>query len=126
MYPISVFGAFIMTLSFLAYGIGSVTLERFKIVGTVVLIFFSIGVLFESTAIVMMYIGSDGAIFGPHGLVGIFALLIMLVNTAWVWFVFLKKGIDAPVNKALLHYTKTAYFVWVVAYLSGIIILIWV
>ena len=126
MNPIAVVGAFVMTLSFLAYGIGSVTLERFKIVGSIVLIFFSVGILFETTAIVMMYIGSDASLMGLHGLIGIFAFLIMLVNTAWVWGVYVKKGIDASVNTALLHYTKTAYFLWVLAYLTGIIVLIWI
>ncbi len=126
MNPISVVGALIMTLSFLAYGIGSVTLERFKIVGIVVLIFFSTGLLFETSAIIMMYIGSDGKIGGLHGLVGIFAFLLMAVNAAWVWSVYVRKGIDANVSTALLHYTKTAYFIWVLAYLAGIVALIWI
>ena len=125
MNPVSVVGAFIMTLSFLAFGIGSVTLERFKMVGTIVLVFFSLGIFFECTAILLMYIGSTGTIYGLHALIGIFALLIMLVNTVWVWRVYIKKGIDARVSKSLLQYTKTAYFIWVMAYLAGIILLIW-
>jgi hypothetical protein len=126
MNPISVVGALVMTLSFLAYGIGSVTLERFKIVGSIVLIFFSLGLLFETSAIVLMYIGSDGKFGGMHSLVGVFAFLLMAVNTTWVWSVYVRKGIDANVNTALLHYTKTAYFIWVLAYLAGIVVLIWI
>lgn len=125
MNPVSVVGAFIMTLSFLAFGIGSVTLERFKMVGIIVLVFFGLGIFFECTAILMMYIGPTGKINGLHALVGIFALLIMLVNTVWVWWMYIKKGIDARVSKSLLQYTKTAYFIWVMAYLAGIILLIW-
>jgi len=125
MNPISVIGAFVMTFSFLAYGIGSVTIERFRIVGSVVLIFMSLGILFETVAFSMVFLGANELISGLRGVVGTFAFLIMLVNAAWVWIVYFKKGIDAPVNTALLHYTKTAYFVWVMAYLAGIVILIW-
>lgn len=124
--PISVVGALIMTLSFLAYGIGSVTLERFRIVGILVLVFFSLGFFFETSAIVLMTIGADGEIDGLHVPIGIFAFLLMLVNTIWVWGVYLKKGVDADVNKALLYYTKTAYFIWVLAYFANIVVLIWI
>lgn len=124
MNPISVIGAFVMTFSFLAYGIGSVTVERFRIVGSVVLIFMSVGIVFETAAFLMVYLGANELISGLRGLVGASAFLIMLANVVWVWLVYFKKGIDAPVSTALLHYTKTAYFVWVLAYLAGIVILI--
>lgn len=125
MNPFSVIGAFVMTFSFLAYGIGSVTLERFRIVGSVVLIFMSVGLVFEAAAFSMVYLGANELISGLRGVVGMSAFFIMLVNVVWVWVVYFKKGLDTPVNTALLHYTKTAYFVWVAAYLAGIIILIW-
>lgn len=125
MNPISVIGAFVMTLAFLAYGIGSVTLERFRIVGSVVLIFFSLGILFESAAILMMIIGSNGSITVLHAIIGAIAFALMFVNSVWAWFVYLSMGIDAHVNTWLLNYTKTAFFLWVMAYLSGILLLIW-
>ncbi len=125
MNPLAVIGAFVMTLAFLAYGIGSVTLERFRIVGSVVLIFLSLGVLFESAAILMMIIGSKGAIGPLHGIIGGVAFALMFANTMWAWIVYLSMGIDAHVNTWLLNYTKAAFFLWVMAYLSGIVLLIW-
>jgi hypothetical protein len=125
MNPISVIGAFVMTFAFLAYGIGSVTLERFRIVGSVVLIFLSLGVLFESIAILMMIVGSNGSITIMNGIVGALAFLLMLVNTGWAWMVYLTGGIDSPVNIWLVNYTKTAFFLWVLAYFTGIVFLIW-
>ena len=123
--PISVIGAFIMTLAFLAYGLGSITLERFRIVGNIVLVFMTLGFLFEVTAIVLMILGSDSSGFSLHMLVGAFAFLLLLVNSGWSWLVYIRNGIDASVSKPLLIYTKAAYFLWVVAYLSGIVFLIW-
>lgn len=129
MSPVAVLGAFVMTLSFLAYGIGSITLERFKIVSSVVLIFFSVGLLFEISAIVMMSLGSSGlvrSISGLHSIIGSFALFMMLVNTVWVWSAYVNEGIDAKASSLLVSYTKVAYFIWVAAYLFGIIVLIWI
>ncbi len=123
--PISVIGAFVMTLAFLAYGIGSVTLERFRIVGSVVLIFLSLGVLFESIAIILMIIGANGSASPLHGIIGGFAFALMLVNTAWAWILYLTMGFEAQVNRWFLNYTKTAFLLWVLAYLSGILLLIW-
>ncbi|WP_167606958.1 hypothetical protein [Maribellus sediminis] len=123
--PVSVIGAFIMTLAFLAYGLGSITLERFRIVGNVVLVFMTLGIIFETTAIILMMLGSGSAEFNLHMVVGAFAFILLLVNSSWSWLVYIRYGIDASVSKSLLTYTKTAYFVWVLAYLSGIVFLIW-
>jgi len=124
--PFSLIGAFVMTLAFLAYGIGSVTLERFRIVGSVVLIFLSLGVLFESAAIILMVIGANGSISPFHGLIGGIAFGLMVVNTAWAWILYLIMGFEARVNRWLLNYTKVAFLLWVLAYLSGILILTWI
>lgn len=120
-----VIGAFIMTLSFLAYGIGSVTLERFRIVGIVVLVFLSLGVLFDISTITLMILAANDTLTTWYGAVGVLAFLVMLVNTAWAWDIYFKKGLDGRINKWLLNYTKAAYFFWVVVYLLGIVLLIW-
>ena len=122
---LAVIGAFIMTLAFLAYGIGSITLERFRIIGNMVLIFYSLGLLFEISAILMMIIAATGTVETWHMFVGALAFLIMLINTVWVWGVYFVKGLDGSVNIWLLRYTKAAYFCWVVAYLLGIVLIIW-
>lgn len=114
-----------MTLAFLAYGLGSITLERFRIVGNIVLVFMTLGIIFETTAIILMILGSDSSGFSLHMLVGALAFILLLVNSGWVWVVYVNNGIDARVGKSLLIYTKTAYFVWVLSYLSGIVFLIW-
>lgn len=121
----AVVGAFIITLAFFAYGIGSVTLERFRLIGSVVLIFLSLGVLFEVIAILLMAVGGKSTINPLHMIIGSGAFLLMLVNTIWAWFTYFKSGIDAPVKRSLLFYTKFAYLLWVIAYLSGIVLLIW-
>ncbi|WP_346863752.1 hypothetical protein [uncultured Draconibacterium sp.] len=125
MNPLAIVGAFIITLSLLSYGIGSISLIRFKIVSSIVLIFLSLGILFDLAAITLMVLGAKGSPFTAHGIVGYSALLVMLVDAVSVWNIYIKRGIDAPVRKKLLRYTKFAYFWWVLAYFTGSLLVLW-
>lgn len=125
MNQISIIGAFIITLSLLAYGIGSITLFRFKIVSIVVLIFLTTGLIFDATAIVFMVIGAQGTPFTLHGFVGYLAFFVMLIDAICFWVVYFKNGIDSPVSKKLLRYAKYAYLYWVFAYITGSLIVLW-
>lgn len=125
MNQISIVGAFIITLSLLAYGIGSITLLRFKIVNTIVLIFLTTGVIFDATAIVFMVIGAQGTPFTIHGFMGYIAFIVMLIDAIWFWVAYFKNGIDSPVSKNLRRFAKYAYLYWVFAYLTGSLIVLW-
>lgn len=114
-----------MTLAFLAYGIGSISLFRFKVVGSIVLIFLTMGAIFDFSAIVLMIRGSRGTPFSFHGFIGYLAFLFMLIELASVWRIYFKGGIDVQVGKGLMRYTKFAYFFWVMAYFTGSLIIIW-
>jgi hypothetical protein len=125
MNPLSIVGAFIITLSLLAYGIGSISLIRFRIVGSIVLIFLSLGVLFDVAAITLMIIGASGKPFTLHGILGYSALIVMFIDTILVWRVYFKHGIDAYVKRKFLRYPKYAYLWWIIAYLTGSLIILW-
>ncbi len=125
MNPLAIIGAFVITLSFLAYGIGSISLVRFKMIGRIVLVFLTMGIIFDVTAITLMAIGSTGEPYTLHSLVGAMAFLVMLVNTVWCWSVFIRRGIDSKARNKHIIYTKAAYLFWVLAYLAGSIIVIW-
>ncbi|WP_297089627.1 hypothetical protein [uncultured Draconibacterium sp.] len=125
MNPLAIVGAFIITLSFLAYGIGSISLVRFKIVGNIVLIFLTMGILFDIAAIVLMVFGARGTPFTLHGFLGAAAFLIMLVDAVWCWKVYYKNGLDSKATNKHIKFTKAAYFFWVVAYFTGCLIILW-
>lgn len=122
---ISLIGAFIITLSLLSYGIGSITLQRFKLVSRSVVAFISLGVFFDIIATVLMISGSQNSNFTLHGIVGFSALTVMFVDAVYVWRVILKYGRDHKANKNLLLYSKYAYGWWVVAYFTGSLLVIW-
>ncbi|WP_321373072.1 hypothetical protein [uncultured Draconibacterium sp.] len=125
MNPLAIIGAFIISLSFLAYGIGSISLVRFKSIGRIVVVSLTMGVLFDLTAITLMSIGAGGTPYTLHGLVGAVAFLVMLVDTIWVWVVIVRRGRDSKAQKEHILYTKIAYLFWVIAYFAGSIIVIW-
>ena len=116
---ISMVGGFLVTLALLSYGIGSITLQRFKLVSLGVLWFLSIGIFLDIAATVCMIIGSQNTPFSIHGLVGYSAFLLMLVDLILVWKVYKKNGKNTFINKSLVLYAKIAYGYWVIAYITG-------
>jgi hypothetical protein len=125
MSSISITGAFIITLSLLSYGIGSISLQRFKMVSPGVLWFLTMGVVLDIVATIFMIVGSQNTPFTLHGFLGYSALLIMLIDVILIWRIYLNEEINAFVGKKLLFYSKIAYSWWIVAYLTGSMLVIW-
>jgi uncharacterized membrane protein YidH (DUF202 family) len=125
MNPLAIVGAFVITLSFLSYGIGSISLVRFNIVGRIVVAFLSMGVILDIIAITLMILGSKGSPFTLHGFLGATAFIVMLVDAIWSWKMYIANGRDSKARKNHIIYTKAAYGFWVVAYLTGSLIVIW-
>ncbi len=125
MNPIALVGAFVITVSLLMYGIGSITLQRFKIIVPGVLVFLTLGLVCDIIATTLMIIGAQETPFSLHGIVGYSALMVMFVNVFYVWRVFLKYGIDSKANYNLLLYAKYAYGWWIIAYFTGSLLILW-
>lgn len=125
MNPISLAGAFVITFSLLSYGIGSISLQRFKVVSTGVLVYLTIGIVLDLIAATLMIIGSRHTPFSLHGFLGLSAILVMFIDVVILWRYFSKKGSEATVSKPLLLYSKLAYLWWIIAYLTGSVLIIW-
>lgn len=125
MNPLSLIGAFIITLALLSYGVGSISVQRFKFVTPSVLIFLTLGVIFDFTAVAFMVIGSDKTPFSIHGLLGYSAMLTMILDTFFIWRFYLKNGFDFEIHKKIVTYSKFAYGWWLIAYLTGSLLVIW-
>ena len=121
---ISLIGAFIVTLALFSYGTGSLMLQRFRLVSKGVLWFLSAGILLDITATVCMIIGSKNTPFTVHGFLGYTAFLVMFIDVIWVWSVYRKKGLNVEINKKLHTYSKLAYGFWVIAYITGSLLVI--
>jgi hypothetical protein len=125
MNPLSIAGAFIITIALLFYGVAFIAMQRFKLLTSPVLVFMTLGILFDLTAISFMIVGSDKGIFTPHGILGYSATLTMIIDVYLVWKTYLKNGLDAVFNKSVLLYSKIAYIWWLIAYITGSMLVLW-
>jgi hypothetical protein len=107
----------IVTLALIAYTVGTVAQQRARRITAIVLGFLTVGLLFDVVATVFMILGS-GKIISLHGLLGYSALAGMLVEVAVVWRWRTRLG-EAPITGGMASYSKLAYGYWVLAFLSG-------
>jgi len=119
MNPILTAGTRVVVLALIFYSIGILTEQRKHIITNVVLITLSIGIILDITATAFMIIGSPNSPFTFHGFLGYSALVAMLFDTILVWRFRLKNGISIKVSKVLHLYSRYAYIWWVVAFITG-------
>ncbi len=122
MSPILTAGIIIVNLALISYSVAIITEQRKKTVNTFVITFLTTGVLFDITATVCMIIGSENSFMTFHGLIGYLALGAMLIDGILLWKLLLRKGISSPVSKKLHLYSRYAYIWWIIAYITGAII----
>ncbi len=116
---ISMIGAGIVTFALISYGIAIITEQRNKIISGRVLVFLTIGVMLDITATACMIIGSTNTPFTFHGFLGYSALTVMLIDVIRIWRNYRQKGINTPVPRGLHIYSRYAFGWWVIAYITG-------
>lgn len=119
MRTISMIGAFIVTLALISYSIAVLGERRKKHITKSILSFLTVGLIFDITATACMIIGSTNSPFTLHGTLGYSALALMLIDTILIWRFFKTSGINIEVPKALHNYTLISYSWWVIAYITG-------
>ncbi|MFW5830699.1 MAG: hypothetical protein ACOC1D_05725 [Prolixibacteraceae bacterium] len=121
---ITMTGAFVITLGLLSYGLGSISLQRFKVISSGVLIFLTLGLILDITANILFLIGNNH-LFSLRRLPACSALFIMLINVIWIWRVYYLKTKDRFAGKQLLLYSKVAFGWWLIVYMTVILFTIW-
>lgn len=116
---ISMIGAIVVTLALISYSIGVITEQRKHKLVKAVLLFITIGIVLDITATICMIIGSTNSPFTIHGFLGYSALAAMLIDVVLIWKFYNKNGSGTEVPKKLHRYTLYAYLWWVVAYVTG-------
>lgn len=121
MSPILITGTIIVNLALAFYTIGIVIEQRTRRVSRTVVTFLTAGVIFDLVATGCMIAGSSSGPFTPHGLLGFSSLAAMLAETGLAWRHRLRQG-DAEVPSWLHRYSRLAYGWWIVAYITGAIL----
>jgi len=122
MKPILIAGSIIVTLALISYGIAVITEQRRRLVTNTVLAFLTVGVILDITATTCMIIGSENTPFTIHGILGYSSLTGMLIDCILIWRFRLRYGASALVTKGLHLYSRLAYTWWILAYLTGAVL----
>ena len=101
------------------YTIGILIEQKKKHVSKIVLIFLTAGISFDILATVFMIIGSPNSPFTLHGFLGYSALACMFIDTLLIWKIRIQNGLNAKVHQTLHIYSILAYLWWVIAFITG-------
>lgn len=112
-------GTSVVLFALVFYSIGIFTEQKHKKVLPRVLTFLTLGIIADIIATALMIAGSSKGIFTLHGIIGYSALLGMLIDNVLIWRIRLKIGIGASVSDSIHRYSRYAYIWWVVAFITG-------
>jgi hypothetical protein len=112
-------GTSIVILALTSYSIAIITEQRTKIISRKVLFFLTLGVCLDIVATAFMIIGSSKGGFTFHGLLGYSSLIGMLTDSILIWRSKSKNGINSVVPKNIHVYSRYAYVWWVLAFITG-------
>jgi hypothetical protein len=115
----SIIGSMVVTIALVFYSIGFAKERRKLVVSSGVLLFYTIGVTLDISATILMILGSSKGMLTVHGFIGYSSLLGMLTDTFLLWRYNLKEGPAITVNKSLHLYSRIAYTWWIIAYVTG-------
>lgn len=119
MNPTLVAGTLIVNIALISYTIFIFFERKYRKPVNSVLLFISIGVVFDVTATICMIIGSSKSPFSLHGLLGYSALAGMLADAILIWRHKIRNGIDNLLSRSVHTYSLIAYLWWLTAYITG-------
>ncbi len=115
--PIRLAAVITVNFALLAYTVGILKEQRSRQVTLKTLNWLRVGVLLDIVATALM-IAASGKALTIHGALGFSALAAMVTETAFAWRHHAMSG-DAKVPPGLHMLSRAAYGWWVVAYISG-------
>lgn len=119
MNPLLIVGTIIVNLALISYAVGIIGEQRSHRVSARVLAFLVVGVVLDVAATACMIAGSSSGLFTAHGLLGFSSLAAMLVETTAAWR-HRRAHLDGIVPTWLHHYSRLAFGWWLVAYVTGV------
>lgn len=106
------------------YSIAIFTERKTRKASNKVLQFLTIGLILDITATIFMIIGSSNSAFSLHGLLGYSSLAAMLAETLLMWRFRIKNNAIEQVPTNLHNYSLAAYLYWVLAFITGLMLVV--
>ncbi len=119
MNPLLQTGTIIVVFALASYSIAIFTEQRKKILRRRILVFLTLGVALDITATILMILGSSKGGFTLHGIIGYSSLAGMFIDAVLIWRLKIKNGSYCPVPNNIHIYSRYAYIWWVIAFITG-------
>jgi hypothetical protein len=120
--PVLIAAIIIVNLALVSYTIFLIFAVKKKNAHNKVVFFITFGIICDITATICMIIGSEQSPFTLHGIMGYTALLGMLIDAVSIWDYRKKFGREKLFPRWLNIYSKIAYSWWIIAYITGAVI----
>lgn len=122
MAEITKIGILFVHLALICYTLFIIYEGKIKRASTRVLTFICFAVVFDIIATACMMIGTTRTYFTFHGILGYIGLLLMIIDFILLIKYRVKFGSNTIISKALYNYSKVAYFWWLGAFITGVIV----
>ena len=122
MNPVLAAGTKIVFLALFSYTAFIILEQRKQLITKKVLFFLTLGLILDITATMLMIAGSSSSLFTLHGFIGYSALAVMFAETILIWRFYIVKPEQTKVTKILHQYSRYAYMWWVIAFITGVIL----
>ena len=113
------YGTKIVVLALIAYSVAILTEQKIHRVSNRVLIFLTLGLILDIVATTFMIMVSGNTPFTLHGFIGYSSLGAMLIDTVLIWRHRLKSSETEAVPNRLHLYSRYAYIWWIIAFITG-------
>jgi hypothetical protein len=115
-------GIFFVHFALIFYTLFIIYEGKDRRVTTRVILFITFAVLFDITATACMMIGTTRTYFTFHGILGYIGLLLMIIDFILLLRFRTKYGSETAITETLNKYSKIAYYWWLVAFITGVIV----
>ena len=120
MSPILMRAVIAITLALVCYTIGVWWEHRDKVLRSIHLVFFWLGLILDATgthAMTLLAGDAGGGLTGVHGVTGLIAIVLMLIHAAWATVVLLRK--DEKSMHTFHRFSITVWMIWLVPFVIG-------
>jgi hypothetical protein len=121
MKPVLIAGISIVQLALVSYATAIIIQSRKKCINRQVLIFLTVGIIMDITSTICMITGS-GKVISFHGMIGYLSLAAMLTDTIFSYLNVKRHGLNSILSKRFIRWSQAAFVYWVLAYITGAIL----
>jgi len=122
MAKVTVAGIVLVQLALLFYTLFYLVENKKQKTTNTLLFLITLAVLFDISATTCMMMGTTRTYFTFHGIMGYIGLLLMIIDFVLLWRYKLKFGDEILISKSLNLYSKIAYYWWLIAFFTGVLV----